>query len=141
MVVKIIVSMSTKNINNWKLEDLEKLRSAPKLNKKQSNILFNELKNIINQSDWITIGVMSPSLTIAIKAVRRIEKKFDYQEMKCITLPSSDGPVFLKANQKTGEIHARVEYGLGEGILISCQNNDTSLISKTVGPFPLNFFD
>ena len=133
--------MSTKNINSWKLKDLAKLRSAPKLSIKQSKILFNELRSIINQSDWITIGVMSPSLTIAIKAVRRIEKKFDYQEMKCITLPSSDGPVFLKANQKTGEIHARVEYGLGEGILISCQNNDTSLISKTVGPFPLNFFD
>ena len=104
--------MSTKNINSWKLKDLAKLRSAPKLSIKQSKILFNELRSIINQSDWITIGVMSPSLKIAIKAVRRIEKKFDYQEMKCITLPSSDGPVFLKANQKTGEIHARVEYGL-----------------------------
>ena len=133
--------MSTKNIDNWKLEDLAKLRSAPKLSKKQSKILFNELRNIINKSDWITIGIMSPSLKEGIKAVRRIEKKFEYDEMECITLPSSDGPIFLKANQKTGEIHARIEYGLGEGILISCQNNDTSLISQTLGPFPLNFFD
>tara|TARA_B100000609_G_C17023368_1_gene334896 strand:+ start:81 stop:482 length:402 start_codon:yes stop_codon:yes gene_type:complete len=133
--------MSTKNIDNWKLEDLAKLRSAPKLSKKQSKILFNELRSIINKSDWITIGIMSPSLKEGIKAVRRIEKKFEYEEMECITLPSSDGPIFLKANQKTGEIHARIEYGLGEGILISCQNNDTSLISQTLGPFPLNFFD
>ena len=133
--------MSTKNIDNWKLEDLAKLRSAPKLSKKQSKILFNELRSIINKSDWITIGIMSPSLKEGIKAVRRIEKKFEYEEMECITLPSSDGPIFLKANQKTGEIHARIEYGLGEGILISCQNNDTSLISETLGPFPLNFFD
>ena len=133
--------MSTKNIDNLKLEDLAKLRSAPKLSKKQSKILFNELRNIINKSDWITIGIMSPSLKEGIKAVRRIEKKFEYEEMECITLPSSDGPIFLKANQKTGEIHARIEYGLGEGILISCQNNDTSLISETLGPFPLNFFD
>ena len=133
--------MSTKNIDNWKLEDLAKLRSAPKLSKKQSKILFNELRSIINKSDWITIGIMSPSLKEGIKAVRRIEKKFEYEEMECITLPSSDGPIFLKANQKTGEIHARIEYGLGEGILISCQNNDKSLISKTLGPFPLNFFD
>tara|TARA_Y100001933_G_scaffold120560_1_gene120510 strand:- start:121 stop:522 length:402 start_codon:yes stop_codon:yes gene_type:complete len=133
--------MSTKNIDNWKLEDLAKLRSAPKLSKKQSKILFNELRSIINKSDWITIGIMSPSLKEGIKAVRRIEKKFEYDEMECITLPSSDGPIFLKANQKTGEIHARIEYGLGEGILISCQNNDTSLISQTLGPFPLNFFD
>ena len=133
--------MSTNNINICKLEDLDKLRSAPKLNKKQSKTLFNQLSNLIHKSDWITIGVMSPSLKRGINAVRRIEEKFEYDEMKCITLPSSDGPIFLKANQKTGEIHARVEFGLGEGILITCQNHENSLKSKTIGPFPLDFFD
>ena len=133
--------MSKNNIHIYKLEDLDKLRSAPKLNKKQSKILLNELTNIIHKSDWLTIGVMSPSLRKGINAVRKIEEKFEYSEMKCITLPSSEGPIFLKANQKTGEIHARTEFGLGEGILISCQNYDNSLISKTIGPFPLDFFD
>ncbi len=133
--------MSTDNIEIIKLEDLDKLRSAPKLNKKQSKILFNELSNIIEKSEWITIGVMSPTLKKGINAVRKIEEKFQYNEMKCITLPSSDGPIFLKANQKTGEIHARIEFGLGEGILISCQNYDNSLSTKTIGPFPLDFFD
>ena len=125
----------------YKLEDLDKLRTAPKLNKKQSKRLFIELSHIIQKSDWITIGVMSPSLKKAINAIRRIEEKFEYNEMKCITLPGSDGPIFLKANQKTGEIHARIEFGLGEGILISCQHYDNSLNSKTIGPFPLDFFD
>ena len=133
--------MSTKDIDIIKLEDLDKFRSAPKLNKKQSKTLLNQLTLHINKSDWITIGVMSPSLKRGIDAVRRIEKKFEYDEMQCITLPSSDGPIFLKANQKTGEIHARVEFGLGEGILISCQNYEKSLTSKTIGPFPLDFFD
>ena len=133
--------MSTKNIDICKLEDLDKLRSAPKLNKKQSKNLLNQLIHLIHKSDWITIGIMSPTLKRGINAVRRIEEKFKYDEMKCITLPSSDGPIFLKANQKTGEIHARVEFGLGEGILISCQNHDNSLKSKTIGPFPLDFFD
>ena len=133
--------MSTNNINICKLEDLDKLRSAPKLNKKQSKTLFNQLSHLLHKSDWITIGVMSPSLKRGINAVRRIEEKFQYNEMKCITLPSSDGPIFLKANQKTGEIHARVEFGLGEGILITCQNHENSLNSKTIGPFPLDFFD
>jgi hypothetical protein len=132
--------MSTNN-NICKLEDLDKLRSAPKLNKKQSKTLFNQLSHLIRKSDWITIGVMSPSLKRGINAVRRIEEKFEYDEMKCITLPSSEGPIFLKANQKTGEIHARVEFGLGEGILITCQNYENSLTSKTIGPFPLDFFD
>ena len=133
--------MPSKDIDISKLEDLNKLRSAPQLNKKQSEILFNDLRNIINKSDWLTIGIMSPSLKKAINAVRRIEAKFGYNEMKCITLPSSEGPIFLKANQKTGEIHARIEFGLGEGILISCQNNDNSRVSKTLGPFPLDFFN
>ena len=133
--------MSKENIDIYKLEDLDKLRSAPKLNQKQSKTLFNQLSHLIHKSDWITIGVMSPSLKRGINAVRRIEEKFEYDEMKCITLPSSDGPIFLKANQKTGEIHARVEFGLGEGILITCQNYENSLNSKTIGPFPLDFFD
>ena len=133
--------MSTENIDICKLEDLDKLRSAPKLNKKQSKNLLNQLIHIIHKSDWITIGIMSPTLKRGINAVRRIEEKFKYDEMKCITLPISDGPIFLKANQKTGEIHARVEFGLGEGILISCQNYENSLNSKTFGPLPLDFFD
>ena len=132
--------MSKKDIEISKLEDLDKLRSAPRLNKKQSDNLFNEIEDILYKADWITIGVMSPSLNKGINAVRRIEERFNYNEMKCITLPSSNGPIFLKANQKTGEIHARIEYGLGEGILISCHNNDNSLTARTIGPFPLDFF-
>ena len=133
--------MSIKDNQICKLEDLDKLRSAPKLNEKQSEKLFNELKPIINKSDWVTIGIMSPSLKKGIQAIRRIEGKFEYSEMKVITLPNSEGPVYLKANQKTGEIHARIEFGLGEGILISCQNEDSSLTAKTIGPLPLDFFD
>jgi len=133
--------MHSKNIQICKLEDLDKLRSAPKLNEEQSKELLNELIPIINKSDWITIGIMSPSLKKGIQAIRSLEIKFNYKEMKCITLPNSEGPIFLKANQKTGEIHARTEFGLGEGILISCQNDDNSLICKTIGPLPLDFFD
>ncbi len=124
-----------------KLEDLDKLRSAPNLNKIQSEILTNELTDIIHKADWITIGVMSPTLEQGLNAVRRIEEKFEYKKMKCVTLPTSNGPIFLKANQKTGEIHARIENGLGVGILISCHNNDNSIMSRTIGPFPLDFFN
>ena len=123
------------------INDLNKLRSAPRLNKKQSEIILNQLENIVYKADWVTIGVMSPSLIKGIDAVRKIEKKFKYNKMECISLPSSNGPIFLKANQKTGEIHARIEHGLGEGILISCHNDDNSLTAKTVGPFPLDFFN
>ena len=133
--------MSIKDSNINKLEDLDKLRSAPILNKKQSEILLNQVENIVKKADWVTIGVMSPTLERGIYSVRRIEEKFKYNKMKCITLPKSNGPIFLKANQKTGEIHARIEQGLGEGILISCHNDDNSLTAKTIGPFPLDFFN
>tara|TARA_B100000579_G_scaffold398469_1_gene378751 strand:- start:109 stop:510 length:402 start_codon:yes stop_codon:yes gene_type:complete len=133
--------MSKENIEIYKLQDLDQLRTAPRLNKSQSKLLLNELRHIIHKSDWITIGVMSPSLKKGINAIRRIEEKFGYNSMKCVSLPSSDGPIFLKANQKTGEIHARIEFGLGEGILISCQNYNNTLSAKTIGPFPLDFFD
>ena len=133
--------MTTENIDICKLGDLDKFRSAPKINKKKSKKLLNELSNIILKSDWITIGIMSPSFKKGINAVRKIEEKFEYNEMKCVTLPSSDGPIFLKANQKTGEIHARIEFGLGEGILIGLQNDNDSCETKTIGPFPLDFFD
>ena len=133
--------MSIKDIDISRLEDLDKLRSAPILNKKQSEVLLNQAKSILQNADWVTIGVMSPSLSKGIEAVRKIEEKFKYIEMRCVSLPNSNGPIFLKANQKTGEIHARIEYGLGEGILISCHNDDESLTAKTIGPFPLDFFN
>ncbi|MBW3041715.1 DUF1824 family protein [Prochlorococcus marinus] len=133
--------MSKKDSDIVELKDLDKLRSAPNLNKKQEELLFKEVKQIILNSDWLTIGIMSPSLEKGVNAVRKIEEAFNYNMAKPINLPESNGPVFLKANQKTGEMHARIEYGLGEGILITCHNNDDSLTSKTIGPFPLDFFN
>ena len=132
--------MSRKDTDIYKLEDLDKLRSAPKLSKNQSKELFKQAKPIILKSDWLTIGVMSVSLKEGIKAIKSIEKQFNYSDMKCINLPKFNGPVFIKANQKTGEIHARIEYGLGEGILLSCHDDD-SMSARTIGPFPLDFFD
>ena len=133
--------MEIKDSEISKLEDLNTLRTAPKLNKIQSEILLNQAKNIIYKADWLTIGIMSPSLNNAISIVRRIEKVFKYNELKCISLPKEYGPIFLKANQKTGEINARIEYGLGEGILISCHSYESSIDSKTIGPFPLDIFN
>ncbi len=133
--------MALENSDRVKLADLDLLRSAPKLSLSQSELLFDEVKHVIYKADWLTIGVMSPSLIKGIDAVRKIEEKFKFKEMKCITMPDSTGPIFLKANQQTGEIHARIEYGLGEGILISCHNYNESLITRTIGPFPLDFFN
>tara|TARA_Y100001968_G_scaffold209348_1_gene192433 strand:- start:664 stop:1056 length:393 start_codon:yes stop_codon:yes gene_type:complete len=122
------------------LEELARLRSAPKINKNQKLFLSNELKKEMALADWFTVGIMAPSEKISINAIRCMERRFNWPEMKIATQAHERGPVYLKANQKTGSIHIRVEYGLGEGVLISCQFNEESIISKTLGPFPLDFF-
>ena len=48
--------------------------------------------------------------------------------------------VFLKGNEKTGNVYVRSEHGLGEGILLTCQYDEDSKESSTFGPLPLNFF-
>ena len=66
--------MSNKDINISKLADLDKLRSAPKLSKKQSKIILNQVKDILHKAEWLTIGIMSPNLIKGIDTVRKIEK-------------------------------------------------------------------
>ena len=124
-----------------RLKDLNKLRTAPNLNKNQAESIFLEVENIIYNADWLTIGIMAPSLEKAMHSLREFETIFRLEEMKSRTVPDSEGPIFLKANQKTNEINSRIEYGLGEGIIITCQNNDISIASETFGPFPLDFFN
>ena len=132
--------MTQEDTAEIKIEDLNSLRTAPKLNEKQMKVLFIQAKNIIQKAEWLTIGVMAPSISKGLEAVKEIETKLKLNPLKSVTIPNSKGPIFLKANQKTGEIHARIEYGLGEGILISCHKHDNSMGAETIGPFPLDFF-
>ena len=123
-----------------KLVDLNSLRTAPLLSNGQVKKLLDELELNILNSDWITIGIMANSDFDAIEALKSISKK--YSSIKFLDLDSlhANGSVFLKANQKTGNVFIRSENGLGEGILLTCQCNEYSLESKTFGPFPLDFF-
>ena len=84
---------------------------------------------------------MSPSVEIAIRKIREMENYFNWNNLRIVTEPNMQGPVFLKANQRTGDIHIRIEHGLGEGILLTCQKEDHGESAKTIGPLPLNFFE
>ena len=125
-------------INN--LVDLGSLRSAPNLSKDQITKLSEELELKIISADWVTIGIMASSDYEAIKTLNSISKK--YSSIKFTDLDSlhADGSVFLKANQKTGNVFIRSENGLGEGVLLTCQYDIDSLESLTYGPLPLDFF-
>ena len=125
-------------INN--LHDLNSLRSAPQLNKKQIKRLFAELEINILDSDWITIGIMAPSDTEAIRALQSISKKYSFLKFKNLDTLHAKGSVFLKGNQRTGNVFIRSENGLGEGILLTCQYDHESKESNTFGPLPLDFF-
>ena len=123
-----------------KLVDLNNLRTAPKLSDIQEKKLLEELELNILSADWITIGIMAPTENDARGALQTITKKYTTIKFKDLDCIHGDGSVFLKANQKTGNVFIRSENGLGEGILLTCQSNEDSSESNTFGPFPLDFF-
>ena len=125
-------------INN--LFDLNSLRTAPQLSNSQVKKLLEEIEENIFKADWITIGIMAPCDVRAIEALQSISKKYSSIKFDNLNSLHADGDVFLKANQKTGNVFVRSENGLGEGILITCQYEEDSEESNTYGPFPLDFF-
>ena len=123
-----------------KLDDLNVLRTAPQLSKIQAKKILEELEANIFNADWITIGIMAPCDTKAIEALQSIAEKYSSIEFVNLDSLHADGSVFLKANQKTGNVFIRSESGLGEGILLTCQYDENSRKSNTFGPFSLDFF-
>tara|TARA_Y100000589_G_scaffold327226_1_gene368632 strand:- start:1291 stop:1677 length:387 start_codon:yes stop_codon:yes gene_type:complete len=122
------------------LNSLNCLKSAPILNHWQTLKLIREISPKIISSDWLTIGIMALSDFEAKKALKTIIKRYSFNEFGELTGLKAKGSVFLKGNQKTGEVYIRSENGLGVGILLTCQYDDLSKDSITYGPFPLNFF-
>ena len=123
-----------------KLVDLNNLRTAPHLSDRQEKKLLEELELNILYTDWITIGIMAPSDNRAIEALQSISNKYSSIKFGNLSSLHADGCVFLKANQKTGNVFVRSENGLGEGILITCQYDEDAQKSNTFGPLPLDFF-
>ena len=123
-----------------KLVDLNSFKTAPLLTNSQVSKLLEELELNIFKADWITIGIMAPSNIKAIEALESISKKYSSIEFSKLDSLYADGSVFLKGNQKTGNVFVRSEDGLGEGILITCQYDAYSEKSNTFGPLPLDFF-
>ena len=131
--------MEINKINN--LVDLKNLRTAPQLSNSQVKKLLEELKANIFNADWITIGIMAPRDINAIEALQSISKKYSTIKFSNLDSLHADGSVFLKGNQKTGNVYMRSENGLGEGILLTCQYEKDSEESFTYGPLPLGFFN
>ena len=123
-----------------KLVDLNSLKTAPQLSNTQVKKLLEELEAKILNADWITIGIMAPFDVKAIEALQSISKKYSLIKFGNLGSLHADGSVFLKGNQKTGNVYLRSENDLGEGILITCQYDQDTEGSNTFGPFPLDFF-
>ena len=84
---------------------------------------------------------MAPSDFVAISALKSISKKYSSVKFRDLESLNAIGSVFLKGNQKTGNVFIRSENGLGEGILLTCQYDQESINSSTFGPLPLDFFN
>ena len=137
-LVKNFLDIKLMEINN--LVDLNNLRTAPQLSNSQGKKLLEQLEANIFNADWITIGIMAPSDNKAIEALQSISKKYSSIKFGNLETLHADGGVFLKANQKTGNVFVRSENGLGEGILLTCQYDEDAKESNTFGPLPLDFF-
>ena len=124
-----------------RLADLNRLRTAPKLNREHCDELKAELRLAMKQASWFTLGIMADSEDEALKTLRCIEATFDWSPMQLVERQAGEGPVFLKANQQNGDIRIRHELGLGKGVLISGQHNDPGRGIQTWGPLPLNLFN
>ena len=122
------------------LSDLISLRSAPQLSNFQTKKLLEELDSYILDSDWITVGIMASHDYEAIEALKSISRKYTSIKFRDLDSLNANGSVFLKGNQKTGNVYMRSENGLGEGILLTCQYEKDSEESFTYGPLPLDFF-
>ena len=123
-----------------KLDDLNNLRTGPELSKSKVKKLSEELETNIFKADWVTIGIMAPSDHEAIEVLQSITKKYSSIKFGNLESLHADGGVFLKANQKTGNVFVRSENGLGEGILMTSQYDEDAKESNTFGPLPLDFF-
>ena len=123
------------------LSDLVSFRSAPQLSNWQTKKLLEELESYILDSDWITVGIMASHDYEAIEALKSISRKYTSIKFRNLDSLNADGNVFLKGNQKTGNVYIRSENGLGEGILLTCQYEKDSEESFTYGPLPLGFFN
>ena len=123
-----------------KLVDFKVLKTAPQLSNSQVKKLSEELKENIINAEWITIGIMASSDNRAIEALQSISKKYSSITFRNLDVLHAEGSVFLKGNQKTGNVFVRSEKGLGEGILITCQYDEDAKESNTFGPLPLDFF-
>lgn len=126
------------------LADLAGLRSAPSLDEPARQQLREQLEARLARCRWFTIGVMAPSATAALDALRACERALGWSPLDAdpagSTADALPGPVFLKGNQRTGRFLLRGETGLGEGILITGHNPDDPDQEDTWGPLPLDLF-
>ena len=93
-----------------------------------------------NRPALLTYTVAGDSSKIqSLNILKSISKKYPTINFGNVDSLNAAGSVFLKGNQKTGNVFVRSENGLGEGILITCQHDDVEE-SNTFGPLPLDFF-
>jgi hypothetical protein len=126
------------------------LRTAPELPAAARQALRSELDQRLAACEWFTVGVMAPSASQAVAALRACEKALGWEPLQApgtgaLASEAGDpaavaGPVFLKGNQRTGHFLLRPESGLGCGLLITGHSSVAPEAEDTWGPFPLDFF-
>ena len=135
----------TTDLSTSGLDAFRGLRSAPQLDGDQTRLLREELFPLLGACGWFTVGIMAPSSSSAVAALRQLEAALGWPSLRPAEAGDGEhagepGPVFLKGNQRTGLFLLRREDGLGEGILITGHEAADPAAEDTWGPLPLNLF-
>jgi hypothetical protein len=123
------------------LADLRGFREAPPLSSVQRCQLREELRQRVASCQWCTIGVMAPGAVDAWAALQSFAQALDLPPFAAPSgVEESTGPVFLKANQRNGQVWLRQEAGLGQGVLLTGHSASNPELEDTWGPLPLDLF-
>jgi len=125
------------------LNALRGLRQAPVVDPLQRLELRQELAAHLAACDWFTVGIMAADREAAVACLRQLESSQGWSplvEESGEPLEPGSGPVFLKANQRSGNFRVRIETGVGEGLLITGHHPEHPEAEDTWGPLPLDLF-
>ena len=125
------------------LAALRGLRQAPELDADQRRSLREELAPHLSGCIWFTVGVMATDRDAAVDCLRQLERSQGWTPLTeeiGEPLEPGKGPVFLKANQRSGNFRVRIEAGVGEGLLITGHHPEQPEAEDTWGPLPLDLF-
>lgn len=93
---------------------------------------------VADRSDYQIFGICADTVAAANQTLQDYLIALQYDDQPLLT--SSEGPVYVKYNPRTGLCHTTSYTGDYRGVLVSCQSAYDQDINETFGHLPLDLF-